>query len=143
MRLSDLELPLKDWLKTSSGTLEMQENACSFETPEGYALSGIIGHSGHILIQAQFDGDASNGDLLKKILEWNFVRLREQRETIAYDDAQDTFVLFRELQDDDLRPGNFSGVMDAFIESLSFWLYAITQADGSSEGSAGPLAGRP
>jgi len=84
-----------------------------------------------LIISAAVSYELSNTpemeNLFKKILQLNFIRLKEYEEVLTWDPDSYAIVLFKEIPFSDLSEKPILDHLEKFLNSLEFWQGAIAQ----------------
>ena len=79
-------------------------------------------------------------DLLKLVLQWNFARLKDQKETLSWDSDRERLVLFKEVAYDQLSETPITKHLEDFLNHLTFWNKVIKE--GPNTTSTSPFSSR-
>lgn len=91
------------------------------------------------LIEEPLKNGKEETDLLKLMLQWNFARLREQKETLALEPDRDRLILFKEIAYSELSDTPITKHLEDFLNNLTFWTKAVKE--GPNMASASPFSG--
>lgn len=71
-------------------------------------------------------------DFFKKILQWNFSRLKDYEEVLTWDPDSDSITLSKEIPFSELSEKPILGQLETFLNNLEFWKSAIAQKANST-----------
>lgn len=116
------------------GTLEVffSEN----KTKDKWLITAFIGE------KINGSNEEETKKLLKNVLQWHLARLKDHRETIAWDPTEEKLLLYRELSKEEIEERGILKHLEDFTNNLEFWNHAVGGEEDKPLASPFPLSNR-
>ena len=133
---------LKDLIKQLADTLEIEppnpndNGEYSFTLDDSHTVEISSRNNDEVLLHTPI-GDPlkeseDNKELLKNVLQWNLVRLKENHEILTWEPETNQLVLFKQIPTSDLSEKPISKQLEDFLNNLEFWNNAIKEGPNNA-----------